>query len=112
MWVKKPSDLEFEKVEAKHVEGAEISWPIRAPGDAPNFSMRVVRVAPGGRIGLHEHPYEHEVYVIRGELTLDGPQGSIPASAGDVCYVEPAVTHGFTNTGSGALEFICVIPEL
>ena len=110
MWVKKNGNLEFDKVDAEYVSGASISWPIRAPKDAPNFSMRIVRVEVGGKIGLHEHPGEHEVYIIRGQGTLDKPSGAVSFSAGDICYVDPGVVHGFTNTGEDVLEFICVIP--
>ncbi|MFH1675921.1 MAG: cupin domain-containing protein, partial [bacterium] len=33
-------------------------------GDGVNvFSMRVITIAPGGFIGMHSHPYEHEIFV-------------------------------------------------
>ncbi|MHC4660638.1 MAG: cupin domain-containing protein [Planctomycetota bacterium] len=111
MPVIRSSDFRFDAVTDEHARGVEISWPIRAPGDAPNFSMRVVRIAPGGCVGLHEHPFEHEVYAIHGEGTLDDEESSISFTAGDICYVEPGTRHGFTNTGKDVLEFVCVIPR-
>lgn len=111
MHVVKSTGFEFERVTDEHVSGAEIAWPIRAPEDAPNFSMRIIRIAPGGRVGLHEHSYEHEVYVMEGEGTLDGEGATESFKSGDVCYVEPGVIHGFTNTGNETLQFVCVIPN-
>jgi quercetin dioxygenase-like cupin family protein len=78
---------------------------------APNFVMRLFEVAPGGSTEHHQHPWEHEVFVLEGEGQLLTDQGLEPFRAGSAVYVPPDRMHQFQNTGSAALKFICVIPN-
>jgi quercetin dioxygenase-like cupin family protein len=34
---------------------------------AQNFSMRVFEIAPGGHTPKHAHPWEHEMFIMRGK---------------------------------------------
>ena len=77
----------------------------------PNFAMRLFDIAPGGTTPYHQHPWEHEVFIVEGsgELrTADTPQ---PFSTGEAVYVPPNSMHQFRNTGPKRLKFICVIPN-
>ena len=81
----------------------------RADG-AENFAMRHFTVEPGGHTPRHQHNYEHEVLILRGEGTVED-EGTLHAiAAGDALYVEPNRVHQFVNTGDGPLEFICLVP--
>ena len=78
--------------------------------EAPNFVMRLFAVGPGGHTPLHEHPWEHEVFVVEGRGRTVGKLET-EFSAGDALYVPPGEMHSFENTGSGELRLICVVPR-
>ena len=92
-------------------EGKTIRWMIGKPEGAPNFAMRVVKFEPGAVFETHQHPYEHEIFVLEGEGVVEGPEGEIPMRPGVALYVPPDEPHGYRNTGTGELRFICIIPH-
>ncbi len=77
---------------------------------APSFSMRQFDVAPGGHTPKHQHPYEHEVFVLEGQGVVLQGDTEHPLQPGTVVFVEPNEIHQFRNTGSGPLRFLCLIP--
>jgi len=79
-------------------EGAEI------------FSMRVITIEPGGLIGMHDHPWEHEIFVLRGSGIAKTESDSAEMKPGDFFFIPENEVHGFDNTGDGPLEFVCCIP--
>lgn len=81
------------------------------PGEgATNFHMRHFEVAPGGFTPHHQHNYEHEILILKGQGVAQSQQGERPLRAGDVVFVPANEMHQFRNTGGGPLEFICLIP--
>ncbi len=81
------------------------------PGDgAPTFAIRRFVLSPGGHTPAHAHPFEHGVVVLRGEGVVVTPNGPLPLGEGTAVFVPPGEHHQFRNTGSGPLEFLCVIP--
>ena len=45
-----------------------IRWLITKEKDgAPRFSIRRFEMKPGGQIGMHSHPQEHEIYILSGK---------------------------------------------
>ena len=90
---------------------ATIRWLIAEKEGARNFAMRVIELARvGERIPLHQHNYEHEIFVIagRGEVLSEGD--ARPVKPGDFIFMPADELHGFVNTGEGPFQFICVIP--
>lgn len=77
---------------------------------APTFAARLFALAPGGHTPAHVHPYEHGVLVLQGQGEVLGPAGAIPIGPGSVVFVRPHEFHGFRNTGSQTLEFVCIVP--
>jgi quercetin dioxygenase-like cupin family protein len=77
---------------------------------APNFAMRVFEVATGGNTPLHQHPYEHEVFIIEGAGTVWRDGTEVALNPGNILFVPADERHQFKNTGSGPLKFICLIP--
>lgn len=95
------------------VEGASktyIRWLITPRTGAKNFAMRYFRVEPDGRSPLHSHPYEHEIFVLKGsgELKIGDTEHAI--SPGHFSLIEENKMHQFRNTGKDDLEFLCMIP--
>jgi len=77
---------------------------------AENFVMRLFTVEEGGHSALHSHPWEHEVFIVRGAGTVKSTNGDTDVSEGDFVYVPPLEEHQFLNSGAGPFEFICIVP--
>ena len=106
-----PHEVEAAEVKEEGAEKAWIRWLISKEDGAPNFSMRFFEIEPGGRTPLHEHPWEHEVFILSGEgkvilgdeEKIVGPQAAI--------YVPPNLRHSFINVGREKLSLLCLIPH-
>lgn len=92
--------------------GVTVRWVISQKDGAPNFSMRVFEVAPGGHSPYHKHPWEHEVFILEGSGVLVQGDEEFPLSKGDVLFIPPGEEHQLKNTSEKELEFICLIPNL
>jgi quercetin dioxygenase-like cupin family protein len=92
-------------------EGITIRWVLGRAEGAPGFAMRVIEFQGGAVFAPHEHPYEHEIFVIEGEGVVTGADGEIPMRQGTAILVPAGEVHGYRNRGSGPLRFICVIPH-
>jgi len=83
---------------------------ICADKGATNFCMRVFDVEPGSSTPSHEHPWEHEVFILSGRGGVIGEQGETQIAKDSVVFVPPNEHHCFVNNSSEVLRFICVIP--
>ncbi|MCH2135678.1 MAG: cupin domain-containing protein [Phycisphaerales bacterium] len=90
--------------------GVRMQVMVGRADDAPNFAMRHFVVDPGGHTPLHDHPYEHEVYVVEGTLQATCEGATIAVSEGDVLYVPSGATHQFQNTSPHSARFLCLVP--
>ena len=99
-----------ELVVAPGAKGARMRMLIGADDGASLFHMRQFEVEPGGCTPHHQHPYEHEILVLKGTGMARHPDGDRPFKAGDVIFIPPNETHQFCNTGKEMCEFICLIP--
>lgn len=89
-----------------------IRWLISEKDGAPNFSMRVIEVEPGGYSPYHGHPWEHEVFILEGRGILVQEETETPFSKGDVIFIPPGEQHQLKNASEEKLEFICLIPNV
>lgn len=107
-----PADaVKQQKVTMPGAEGCQVRWLVDEEDGAPTFAMRQFEVAPGGFTPRHNHPYEHEVYVLTGQgIVMEGDKEH-PLVAGSVVYVAPDEVHQFKNTGDSPLRFLCLIPN-
>ncbi|BBJ28593.1 oxalate-binding protein [Athalassotoga saccharophila] len=92
---------------AKAVEKRVLIGPAQG---APNYIMRHFRIKAGGYTPDHSHPWEHEVYVLKGYGFLRNDGNSIPIKSGDYVFVPAGEQHQFC-AGDDGIEFICVIPK-
>ena len=78
---------------------------------APNFIMRIFDLDPGASSPLHEHPWEHEIFVLQGEAVARNGKGvETPVGEGDTVFIPPGEEHCLTNKGGGTFRFMCIIP--
>src|SRR4030042_6329270 len=104
--VKSANEIESEKMS----EGVKIRWVISEKDGAENFYMRVIEAEPGSQgPPLHDHPYEHEIYILEGEGTVVGEAGEKPFKRGDVIFIPPNEKHQLNHPGG--LRFILLTPS-
>jgi quercetin dioxygenase-like cupin family protein len=105
----------YKDVEAKEAdEGASkvnVRWLITREMGAPNFAMRLFEVEPGGHSPLHNHPWEHEVFILEGEGLVVGGKEEKKFKAGDAVLVPPNEQHQFKNNSKKKLKFLCLVPH-
>lgn len=104
------SQIPFQPVTAEGAQGTSIKELITDRDGAPTFAMRLFEIAPGGNTPLHQHPWEHEVFILSGEGELRGQNEAYPFRAGDAVFVPPNAVHTFVNTGQKPLQLLCMIP--
>jgi quercetin dioxygenase-like cupin family protein len=95
-------------------EGAKdttIAWALSEKDGAPNFSMRIFRIQPGGYTPFHSHSWEHEIFIIGGEGILVDEGEEYRLKAGDIALVSPQERHQFRNNGQQIWEFLCLVPN-
>ncbi|MGQ9722128.1 MAG: cupin domain-containing protein [Candidatus Jordarchaeum sp.] len=106
-------DVAEEDVTLAGSTGATIRWLITEKDGALRYAMRRFEIKPGGHIGLHNHPEEHEIYVMSGKARIFNDKGEeFIAGSGDVLFVPPNEKHGYENLVEETFTFLCVIPIL
>ncbi len=107
--------MNYEDVPAQDVSepGAgrvKIRWLIGDKDNAPNFTMRLFEVKPGGFTPLHSHPWEHEVFILNGQGKVVREGEDVPIKSGDFVFIPPEEKHQFKNDQDSLLSFLCLIP--
>ena len=110
MKVASSADIAKKPVNMEGAKGAAIRVLISKDDGAPTFAMRMFELEPGGNTPLHQHPHEHEVFVLEGTgvVALEGKDH--PISPEDVVFVPGHSVHSFGNTGDSTLRFLCLVP--
>ena len=103
-------DVKVQEVEEPGAQGATVRWLISQEDGAPNFYMRRFELEPGGRTPHHDHPWEHEVYVLEGSGVVFGDGKESPVQPGDVVYVPPGEEHYLAADAGEGLAFLCLVP--
>ena len=98
-------------VNLEGAKGAARQVPIGKADGAPNFSIRVFTLEPGGHTPHHIHESEHLNYILEGSGVA--MEGDTPRaiSKGDFVLVTPREKHQYRNTGEVPLVFMCMVPS-
>ena len=101
------------KVEMAGAEKASRQTPISRNDGAPNFSVRVFTLEPGGHTPHHRHPFEHVNFCIDGEgVVVDEGGRERPFRKGDFALILPDEKHQYRNASKNRpLVFICAVPK-
>ena len=96
--------------------GNAVWWLLSEEIGAPNFELRYFELEQGRSTTYGAHPWEHEVYIVKGQGRLKGKdlEGRTVDQAlapGDAIFIGPEEEHQFLNPGEETLGFLCVIPK-
>jgi len=97
--------------ELKTPSGKSIWWLLPKEIGTPNFEMRYFEVRKGIESKEEKHPFEHEVFVVKGEGIIKSEGTETKVKPGDAVFIAPNEPHQFLNLKESPLGFICVIPN-
>lgn len=111
MKITRLQNCEATPVNLDGAKGASRQVPIGKADGAPNFSIRVFTLEPGGHTPHHVHESEHLNYVLEGNGVA--MEGDTPREIqqGDFILVTPHEKHQYRNTGDTPLVFMCMVPS-
>ncbi len=93
-------------------KGVTKQIPLSKADGVPAFSFRVFTIEPEGHTPLHQHPFEHMNYIIKGTGALVAEDREYELKEGDFALVLPGETHQFKNTSkSRIMRILCAVPK-
>ena len=104
------TDVKLEEPAERGVKDAKLRWLISKKDGAEHFAMRLFEIQPGGYTPLHQHDWEHEVFILEGSGITRDKNKEEPFNQGDVFFVPSMEWHQFVNTDKETLKFLCLIP--
>ena len=104
------TDVKLETPNEDGIKDVKVRWIISKKDGAENFAMRVFEIQPGGFTPLHQHNWEHEVFILNGSGKLKNKNAEESFKKGDVFFIKPNEWHQFLNDTNEILKFICLIP--
>ncbi len=112
MYIGNIDKVKKEKVDMEGSEKTWIQWLITNKQGAERYAMRLFTMEPGGVIARHEHPWEHEIFILEGNGVVGCCDDEMEVKPGDFLYIEPNVPHWYKNNGKNEFKFLCIIPYL
>ena len=105
------SEIELEQINDPDVLGISKRILISPADGAPNFTMRMFHIEPGGYTYYHTHDFEHEIFIVEGKGEAIYDKGSSPIEKGFAILVKPGEIHQIKNTGKTEMILLCLIPN-
>ncbi len=97
-------DEKPEQLTQNGAHGAVIRHLITEKDGASNFNLRHVSIETNGQTPDHSHPWEHEMFVVRGTGIAEVGENKEPLKPGDAVYVPPDTRH--TIRASEPMEIV------
>jgi len=104
------TEVELEEPKEQGIKDVKVRWLISEKDGAKNFAMRLFEIKSGGYTPLHQHDWEHEVFILEGEGASREKNDEKSFRQGDVFFIPPMEWHQFVNTGKDTLKLLCLIP--
>ena len=110
MYVKKRGEIDKIRPTADIIKNVEKQVLI---GSEQGWDSHVMRMFTLGREGYsprHSHPWDHMVYIVKGEgvIFIDGVD--YPVSGDSVAFVPGGSEHQFRQQGKDEFVFMCIVP--
>jgi len=90
----------------------KVRWLIAKEMGAENFAMRLFEMDVGGYSPHHQHEWEHEVFILKGQGRVIGEKEEQNFSEGDVIFIPKGERHQLRNIGDQSVHFLCLIPYI
>lgn len=91
--------------------GKVVKWLLSKEMGTPNFELRYFECNKENKGIAQKHPFEHEVFVVKGEGIVENGKTKHRLKQGDAVLVLPDELHQFYNVEEEPFGFICVIPN-
>ena len=104
------TEVDLEQPQEEDVKNIKVRWLISKKDGAQRFAMRLFEIKPAGHSPLHQHDWEHEVFILEGNGFVKDKTHEEPLQPGDVVFIKPMEWHQIINRGSSTLKFLCLIP--
>ena len=104
------TEVKLEDPDEQGLKDVKLRWLITDKDGAKNFAMRLFEIKAGGYTPLHQHDWEHEVFILGGNGIARSKTHEKPFKMGDVFFVPPMEWHQFVNNSNETLKFLCLIP--
>lgn len=101
----------LEDVTHEEAVDCRIQWMLVESEGAPNFALRRFVLGPGGSTPRHRHPWEHEVFVLAGRVTVYAEGREEELRPGMAVLVAPGEEHQFYCEEKEGGEFLCLVPN-
>ncbi|MHA1887548.1 MAG: cupin domain-containing protein [Promethearchaeota archaeon] len=112
MIVKSLDDIPQEPVTMFSSTETKIQW-LRRPEESTHFMLRRFVIGSKGQIGIHSHPEEHQMFILKGPIELLNGEGKKTAvNSREFVYMPPNELHGYINPNDYEVEFLCGISKL
>lgn len=111
MIIKSIEDVAAEPVQMEGAKDVKVRVIFGPKEKAPTFAMRIFEVGPGGHTPYHQHPFEHEVLVLAGEVAVVREDGPVPLKVHDALLIAANEVHQFRNLSAVLpARFLCLVP--
>lgn len=104
------TEVKLEEPAEQGAKDVKLRWLISKKDGAENFAMRLFEIKPGGNTPLHQHDWEHELFILEGNGVIKNKTNEEVFGKGDVLFVPSMEWHQFINTNKETLKFLCLIP--
>ena len=104
------TEVEAEIPKEEGLKDTTVRWLISDKDGAKNFAMRLFEIKPDGYTPFHQHNWEHEVFVLKGNGIVRNKTNDKKFKEGDVIFIPPMDWHQFLNTSSKTIKFLCLVP--
>jgi len=108
MNVSKVEEMEYLTPTMSGVENVKMQWLLKGE----NFHMRRFVIGGNGKVPMHTHDWEHEVYVLSGKGRILYLDEKHDVEADSIAFIDGTKPHGFENTGEKDFIFMCCIPNI
>ena len=98
-------------INRRYRKGVSVKYLIVEEFGAPNFELRYFELDKRSSSSFDLHPYEHEVFVLKGEGTLELEGEEYDLREGDAVLIEPNESHRLLQRGEDPFGFLCIVPN-